>query len=258
MQLQIREARTEDAEGLLSVYRRFAKEHVGLASRDMKAFRRLLRRKENLGWVALTEKGNLIGYVTARFDEKAREARIREIVVDPSYDFVQVAVPLAEKAHDALLEKKPAVISVGSIRNRHYAEIFPQLGFFEMESTGVFMYALVDIPRFLREISPVLASRVGRLIHWNGLLQLECEGHCLYIRKHEEDVETLIWANQKPDFEISLGRETLVKLLFGTVDSMDLFKKQQLKVETGLSSEETSEMLAAVFPGKQFVIMDFW
>ncbi|MFB0514240.1 MAG: hypothetical protein ACETVQ_01540, partial [Candidatus Bathyarchaeia archaeon] len=94
MQMRIREMRKEDAEQLLSVYCRFAKEYVGLASRDIKTYKRLLRRRENIGWVALNQKGNIIGYVTARFDKRKREARLREIVIDPNRDFEQTAKPL--------------------------------------------------------------------------------------------------------------------------------------------------------------------
>ncbi len=258
MQMRIREMRKEDAQQLLSVYCRFAKEYVGLASRDIKTYKRLLRRKENIGWVALNQKGNIIGYVTARFDKRKREARLREIVIDPNRDFEQIAKPLVNKAYKSLLKKKPAVISAGSIRNPYYAEIFPQLGFFDIESTGVFMYVILDISKFLTEISPVLANRLKQLKQWNGLLQLQCEEHSLFIKKQQGNIETLIWTNQKPDFKITLSRELLTKLLFGVADSVELFKKGRLKVETTLNEKEASQILATVFPKKQFLIMDFW
>ncbi len=256
--MRIREMKKEDAEHLLSVYCRSVKEYVGLASRDLKAYRRLLRRKENMGWVALTEKGDIIGYVFARFDKRKREARIREIVIDPNRDFEQIAKLLVSKAYKSLLRNEPAVIHTGSIRNPHYAEIFPQLGFFDMESTGVFMYAILDIPKFLTEISPVLANSLKQLKKWNGLLQLQCEEHSLFIKKQKGNIETLIWTNQKPDFKIMLSRGLLTKLLFGIVDSVESFKKGQLKVKTTLNEKEASRILAIIFPERQFLIMDFW
>jgi len=258
MQMRTREVRKEDAEQLLSIYCRFAKEYVGLASRDIKTYKRLLRRKENIGWVALNQKGNIVGYVTARFDKRKREARISEIVIDPDKDFKQIAKLLVNKAYKSLLEKKPAVISAGSIRNPHYAEIFPQLGFFDMESTGIFMYAILDIPKFLTEISPVFANPIKRLKKWNGLLQLQCEEHNLFIKKQNGDIETLIWTNQKPDFKIMLSRGLLTKLLFGIAESVESFRKGKLKVETALNEKETARILAAIFPKKQFLTMDFW
>jgi len=258
MQMRIREIRKEDAEQLLSIYCRFAKEYVGLASRDIKTYRRVLRRKENIGWVALNQKGNIMGYVTASFDKGKREARIREIVIDPDKDFKQIAEHLVNKAYKNLLEKKPAIIHTGSIRNPHYAEIFPQLGFFDMESTGVFMYAILDIPKFLTEISRVLANPIKRLKKWNGLLQLQCKEHSIFIKKQKGDIETLIWTNQKPDFKIMLSRGLLTKLLFGIAESVESFRKGKLKVETALNEKETVQILATIFPKKRFLIMDFW
>lgn len=258
MRMRIREVRKEDAEQLLSIYCRFAKEYVGLVSRDIKTYRRILRRKENISWVALNQKGNIVGYVTARFDKRKREARIREIVVDPDKDFKQIAGLLVNKAYKSLLEKKPAVIHTGSIRNPHYAEIFPQLGFFDMESTGVFMYAILDIPKFLTEISPVLTNPIKRLKKWNGLLQLQCEEHSLFIKKQEGDIETLILTNQKADFRIMLSRGLLTELLFGIEESVESFRKGKLKVETALNEKETVQILATIFPKKEFLIMDFW
>ncbi len=258
MQMRIREMKKEDAEQLLSVYSRFAKEYVGLASRDLKTYKRQLRRKENMGWVALNQKGNIIGYVTARFDKRKREARISEIVIDPDKDFEQIAKPLVNKAYKSLLEKKPAVISAGSIRNPHYAKIFPKLGFFDVEPSGVFMYAILDIPKFLTEISPILANRLKQLKQWNGLLQLECEEHSLFIRKRQDNIETLIWTNQTPDFKIALNLELLTKLLFGIANPTESFKTGQIKIETTLNEKGTSQILTSAFPKRQFLIMDFW
>lgn len=257
-QMRIIEIKKEDAEQLLSIYCRFAKEHVGLASREIKTYRRLLRRKENMGWVALNQKGSIVGYVTASFDKGKREARIREIVVNPDKDFEQIAKLLVRKAYKNLLEKKPAVIHTGSILNPHYTEIFPQLGFFDIESTGAFMYVILDIPKFLKEISPILANSIKRLKQWNGLLQLQCEEHSFFIKKQEGDIETLIWTNQKPDFKIILSRGLLTKLLFGIAESVESFRKGKLKVETALNEKETVHILATIFPKRQFLIMDFW
>jgi hypothetical protein len=258
MEMRIREIKKEDAQQLLSVYRRFAKEYVGLASRDIKTYKRLLRKKENMGWVALNQKGNLIGYVTARFDKRARHARIVEIVIDPDKDFEKIAKPLVNKAYNSLLEKNPAKITAGSIRNPNYTKIFPELGFFDIESTGVFMYTILDVPKFLAEISPILANRLKQLKQWKGLLQLQCEEHSLFIKKQQEKIEKLVWTNQIPNLKITLSRELLTKLLFGIADSVGFLKKGQLDVETTLNEKELSQILAVIFPKKQFLIMDFW
>jgi len=257
-QMRIRKMKREDAEQLLGVYNRLAKKYVGLASRDIKTYRRLLRKKENLGWVALSQKDNIIGYVTARFNKRKREARIIEIVIDPNNDFEQIANFLVSRAYKSLLEKNPAVFSAGSIRNSYYAKIFPKLGFFDIEERGVFMYAILDIPKFLTEISSIIINRIKQLKEWNGLLQLECEGHNLFIQKQKENIETLIWTNQTPNLKIALDRELLTKLLFGVAHPLESLKTKQLKIETTLNQKETSQILTTIFPKKRFLIMDFW
>ena len=120
------------------------------------------------------------------------------------------------------------------------------------------MYAILEVPKFLTEISPILANRLKQLKQWNGLLQLECEEHSLFIKKQQENIETLVWTNQAPDFKITLSRELLTKLLSGVADSVEYFEKGQLRAETTLNKKEASQILATIFPKKQFLIMDFW
>lgn len=91
------------------------------------------------------------------------------------------------------------MIYAGSIRNPAYAKVFPKLGFFDVEERGVFMYTILDVPKFLREISPITAKRLQQLKEWKGLLQLQCENHSIFFRKQNENIETLLWTSQKPN-----------------------------------------------------------
>jgi predicted acetyltransferase len=258
LDMQIREMKKEDAEQLLHVYQRFTKNYVGLVSRDIKSYRRLMRKKETLGWVALNREGKIIGYIITLFNKETRKARIKEIVVDPDKNFEQIAKPLTDEAYKSLLKKKTAVIYAGSIRNPAYAKIFPKLGFFDVEIKDVFMYSILNVSKFLTEISQIIANRLKQLKQWNGLLQLQCEDHSIFIRKQHENIETLIWTNQKPNLKITLNRELLTKLVFSTTNPTKCFKTGKLQIETTLNQKETNKILTTIFPKKQFLIADFW
>jgi hypothetical protein len=258
MRILVREARKEDAQQMLNLYTVFAREFVGPASRTIKTYKRMLRRIERINWVAVNERGKMVGYVSSRFDKRQREGRIDEIVVDPNHDFEQVAKPLIDASHNTLLEKKPAIIVARSLRNPQYEKIFPTLGFFASESTDVFMYAILNTQRFLNELAPVFVSRLKKIEKWNGLTQIECEGHSLILSKTKENVEPIVWTNQPVDFKVILTRDTLTKLIFSVADPLESLKSNKLRVETTVSQEVRNNLLRTLFPRRQFLIMDYW
>lgn len=258
MKVRVREAEGKDAEQMLKVYNSMAPRYVGFASRDIRAFRRLLRKRENQGWVAFDEHGKIVGYLLSRFEKRRRRGHIEEVVVDPGRNFESVAKPLVDRAYNALAERRPAVIFAGSLRNPDDEKIFPPLGFFESESTGVFMFSVVDVAGFLREVTSIFVDRLKRVKSWNGLLQVECEGKGIFIEKDGEKVEALVWTNRPVTFKILAGRELLARLLLGVVDPVEAYKAGQLRVETALNESETSRLLGAIFPERQFLIMDYW
>jgi len=258
MQIQLREARKEDIAQMLNIYNEFTKAFVGAASRDIEDFRRMLRKKDNINWVAFDNQNRIIGYVHARLEKRINRGEFEEIVVDPKQDFEPVARVLAEKVNNTFVEKKVTVIVAGSLRNPIYEKIFPALGFFESESMGVFMYAILDAQKFLNELAPIFADRLNKLEEWSGLTQIECEGHGIFLHKTKGNVEPIVWTNETIDFKVNLTRDTLTKLVFGVADSGESLKTGQLRMETTLSQKETNQLLRALFPRKQFLIMDYW
>jgi len=184
MPLQIRQMRCNDAEQLLKLYQQFVLLYVGSAARTLKSFQRMTRRKDNLRWVALAKRGKIVGYVSATYAKGRRTGRIHEIIVDPQHDFTTVACLLAEKVHNTFIEKGAAMIQASSIRNPNYPQIFPKLGFFEVETDGVFMYSITDTAKFLTEISPIISHRLKQLPAFNGVLQMTCEKNSEIGRAH--------------------------------------------------------------------------
>lgn len=258
MQIQLREARKEDIPQMLNVYNEFSKTFVGAVSRDLKDFRRMLRKKDNINWVALDNQNRVIGYVHARLEKRINRGEFGEIVVHPKQDFEQIARPLVEKINNTFIEKKVSAILAGSLRNPLYEKIFPALGFFESESTGVFMYAILDTQKFLNELAPVFANRLKKLEEPNILTQIECDGQSIFLQKTNGNAEPIVWTNQPVDFKVILTSDILTKQVFGIADSFESSKASQLRIETTLNQEKTNRLLRALFPKKQFLIMDHW
>jgi len=258
MEMTTRQAMREDAQKMLQVYENFTKQFVGSASRTIRNFRTMLRKKDNINWVALDQQDNIIGYIHARLEKRLNRGELREVVVDPKHVFEQVARPLVEKVHSAFLEKKVSAITAGSIRNPAYEKLFPALGFFESESTDVFMYAILNVQKFLNELSQVFINRLRQLENWNGLTQIECEGHSVFFGKTNEGVQQIIWTNQPVNLKITLTRELLTKLVFSIADPIESHATGQLRVETSENSARTNQLLEALFPKTQFLIMDYW
>lgn len=258
MEITVRIARKEDAQPMLQVYNKFITRFVGSASRTLKPFRRMLRKKENINWVALDSQNRIIGYVHGRIDKRINRGEFAEIVVDPEQDYEQVAKPLVEKVNVAFMDKKVSSIIAGSNRNPAYEKLFPPLGFFESESTGVFMYAILNVHKFLNELSSVFANRLKLVKDWSGLVQIECEGHSLFLQKTKEGAQQIAWTNQPINLKITLARELLTKLIFGIVNPVESHRTGQLPIDTLESEEKAIQILKALFPKKQFLIMDYW
>jgi hypothetical protein len=243
---------------MLELYNRFTQPFVGSAQRTLKNFSRMLQRKDNIIYVALDGQSQIIGYVYARFEKRRRVGEFREVVVDHAYDFEQVSKPLVKKVNEAFLDKKASMIIAGTTRNLAYEKLFPALGFFGSESVDVFMYAILNVPKFLDELSPVLANRLERVRGWNGVTQIECEGHSMFLEKTSKGVKRIVWTNERVDFKLTLTREILTKLVLGVADAIEAQDAKLLTVESASGSEKTNRLVRVLFPKKQFLIMDYW
>jgi hypothetical protein len=258
MQLQMREAMKEDIPQLLSLYNEFTKTFVGAASRTPQDFRRGLRKKDNINLVALDKQNHIVGYVRAHLEKRLNRGEFAEIIVEPNSDFEQVAKPLVEKVHNIFVKRKVTSIMAGSIRNPAYEKIFPALGFFESESMGVFMYVILDMQKFLNEMQPTFANRLKQVEGRRILVQVECEGSSIFLKKTSENVEPLVFTNEPVDFKVTLSRDLLTKLVFGIADIVESLKTGQLQIATTLSQQKANRLLKTLFPKKQFLIMDHW
>ncbi len=258
MDFKVRAASKKDKEKMLQLYSSFTRHFVGSASRTAKSYTRMLQKKNHINYVALDSQNRIVGYAHATLEKRNNTGEFREIIVDTKHDFEQVASLLVEKVNADFARKKVAAIIAGSLRNPSYESIFPKLGFMESESTGVFMYAILDAQKLLNELKPVFAKRLKGAEGWNGLAQLQCDEHSLFLEKTTENVHTVVWTNRPVDIRIKLSEKILVKLIFGVADPLECRENGQLEVETTLRKEKTIKLLKQLFPRSQFLIMDFW
>lgn len=258
MAFTVRAATRRDKAQMLQVYIRFSERFVGSASRSLKSFARLFSKKNNINYVALDSQSRIVGYVHAEVDKNSHEAEFREIVVDPGCDFVQVADLLVDRVGDVLSKRGVAIIFAGSMRNPAYEAIFPKLGFLESESMGVFMYAVLDAGKLLNELWPVFAARLKQIDSWNGVVQLDCDGHSVFFQKYGKEVEPVVWTNQPTGFKVKLDRATLTKVIFGVADASECRRTGMIEIETKLAANQADKLLKVMFPRRQFLIMDHW
>lgn len=258
MHIKTREMQQSDAEPIQKLYQRFVLSYVGPSTRKPAVFRRMARNKDKLNWVALDSQGKVVGYISSVYVKGRRLGIMREIVVDPEQDFEAVARPMVDRIHEIFLEKGAVSINATTIRNPSYQKIFPELGFFSINTDAVFMLTVHDIPRFLEEVTPIFVRRLKRLLDWVGWLKVNCEEHSKFFRKEGEEVEPFAWTNYKMDIEITLKADVLAGLLLGALTSEESLKIERMRVETALPEDQKEKLLVTLFPKKQFLALDFW
>ena len=258
MGFKVRAASRQDVEKMLQLYNSFTAHFVGSAARTPKSFTRMLRKKDNINYVALDSQDRIVGYVHATLEKRNRTGEFREIIIDPRHDFEQLANLLIEQVNADFKRKNAAAIIAASLRNPAYEKIFPRLGFMESESMGVFMYAILDSQKLLDELQPVFAARLRGAEGWNGVAQIQCDEHSLFLEKTAAGVQQIVWTNQPVDFKVGLSRTVLVKFIFGVADALECCKKGQLKMEMKASEAKAVKLLERLFPKNQFLTMDYW
>jgi N-acetylglutamate synthase-like GNAT family acetyltransferase len=256
--IALRKMEKGDVQRLLDLYQRFAEQYVGCSRRDVEHYRKLLRKKSDLRWVALDENNKVIGYALGHYEKWAKRGNINRVVVDPDYDFTTVAKALVAKLQSILIQKGAAAIYVGVIRNPFYSEVFPDMGFLKFDTDGVFMYTLLDVTKFLHEITPIIAKRLKRIEGWSGLIQIQCGGHSLFLKKERGEVKEYFWTNVEVDCEVVLDEDTLVKLLLGAMDVMDAQEARRVIVRTNFDDKKSERLLRIIFSKNQFLALDYW
>jgi len=256
--LEIRQMVQGDAQQLLKLHASFTQEYVGPLERKVEYYRLAARKKDGLRWVAVNQKGQIVGYAVAYYQKRRRFGRIFEIAVDPNLDFGSVARKLVRKIHDALVEKGAATIQAPTMLNPNYEQVFPDMGFFKVEMQEVFMVAINNVPRFLNEIKPIMVNRLKKVQGWNGTLELKCGEHSTFFKKDGDKIQTFDWTNHDIDCRILMDEHTLNVVLLGVIGCEDALTEGKIQVETALSKGKAKELLETLFPKRQFLAFNFW
>jgi len=258
VKLEIRQMVREDAKELLELHASFSQQYVGPLERNIDHYHMAVRRKDWLSWVAVNQKGRIVGYITAVYLKKRRYGRIFEIAVDSNLDFSSVAGKLAKKVYDIMVEGNAATIVAPTMVNPDYEKVFSGMGFFKIEMQEVIMVAVNNVPRFLDEIGPVMTVRLKRLGGWNGTLELKCGERSAFYNKDGDSVQRFDWTNKDVDCRILMNQDTLMALLLGVTAYDDAYAEGKIQVEPALSKGKAKEILGTLFPRRQFLAFNFW
>jgi hypothetical protein len=120
------------------------------------------------------------------------------------------------------------------------------------------MYTVIDVTKFLDEISPLIVQRLKKMHDWNGQLQITCENVGKLYKKEGENVQALPPANRSVECSITVAADTLTGVLLGAVDAQKAWSDGVMKVQTRLTRTQINELLTTVFPKKQFLALDYW
>lgn len=251
--IAVREMRSEDAPALLAVYKKFAELRAGMTRRDLKLVRWVIGGEKDSVRLVATRGGKIVGYSLC-YRYPHREAVITELVVDPKEGY-EVALSLVSET-ERRLSWKPAVLYIRSMREPLYDRVFNALQYTGLKTEGVFMLAVIDPPKFLKDIAPILSSRLSRVRDWNGVLTLRCAKASISLAKKGSVVQLLEQSARQPDLEIDLKLQALVKLLLGATSVKEIVSTEALKVSPW--GEVANMILPKLFPKNVFLILERW
>jgi len=117
--------------------------------------------------------GKLAGYVTA--GRHVDHATINELAIAPGDKRGEIAAALMQALHNRLKRRGAKTISLCHSGTTLVPLLGP-LGYTSRPSRGVDMLALVDLPQFFEEITPLLERRL-RKNDWSGAIAIRGEKH---------------------------------------------------------------------------------
>jgi len=207
------------------------------------------RRPERL-WPGLTalvaHRGRrLVGYVQACADPGDDRAWIEPLAIVPGKRREEVAAALMTRLHP-LLEKQGAKKVALFRATEHLAPLLQPLGYVTRKSGGVGMFKLIDLPRFLEEIAPLLERRLSKR-DWHCTLALRGETHraTLAVRGRRVAVSRRLPA--RADVTLEGCDRAITQVVAGIESPFEPYLQLDLRITPALN-RHVLELLEALFP----------
>jgi len=185
----------------------------------------------------------LVAYVTA--DAREDRAWIDELAVANCDDRDEVARYLLASLHGLFVRRGAKSVSVRA-RGGLPTDLLQSLGYASRRSGGVSMFKLIDLPRFLEEITPLLERRIAKN-DWAGTIVLRGEEHraALTIRKARVKVRPRLPA--RPDITLEGSDAAITRIVAGIHSPLEPYLQLDLRITPALNSH-VLELLETIFP----------
>jgi hypothetical protein len=187
--------------------------------------------------------GEPAGYVLAHgFGERAW---VHELAIAEDDHAPAVAAALVGTLHARLW---PNGIRRIELQNgwRTVAPLLYPLGYSHRETGGVDMFALVNLPQFLEEITPLLERRLERN-GWSGTVTLRGDKHRAGLDVRKSHVTVLPTLPRRADVCLCGSDDSITRVAGGIFSPYELYLQRELRVEPMLT-EPVRKLLEHLFP----------
>ena len=207
------------------------------------------RRPERL-WPGLTtlvaHRGRkLVGFVEACADPGDDRAWVEPLAVAPGKRREEIAAALMTRLHP-LLEKQGAKKVALFRATEHLAPLLQPLGYVARKMGGVEMFKLIDLPRFLTEVAPLLVSRLGKR-DWEGAIALCGETHRAGIAIRRRRVAVSRRPPARADITLEGSDRAITQVVAGIESPLEPYLQLDLRIAPALN-RHALELLEALFP----------
>ncbi|KPK84627.1 MAG: hypothetical protein AMJ81_05135, partial [Phycisphaerae bacterium SM23_33] len=183
----------------------------------------------------------LTGYLVARTHDDG--ATIHDMAVAKDRRQHDTAAALVGRLHRDLAGRGVKQVTA---RGEFLAPLLQPLGYRGEETGGVGMIALLSLPQFLREISPLLERRLARAA-WSGTVSLLGLKHRAALSIHAGRVAALPRPPRHADINLAGSDETITRIVAGIQTPFEAYLQLDLKIAPALT-EKTTQLLETLFP----------
>jgi len=185
----------------------------------------------------------LVGYVLGYPGEG--ELWVDELAVAPGKKREQVAAALMTAFHRRLLRR--GIKKVTSYRTTEtLAPLLQPLGYRVQKSGGVGMFALVDLPKFLQEMTPLLERRLQKS-DWIGTVSILGERHRAGLAIRGPKVTALRKAPRRADITLEGSDKAITQIMCGVHTPFEPYLQLDLRVSPALN-DQILKVLETLFP----------
>lgn len=259
--IRLRSFREGDEDVIARLYTAYMAPFIGPAPVTPKAWRSMHRRQ---GWSSPSASddpdcvrlalagGEVVGYAVTHYrpDFEDDIAALHELCVEPGPNQEAVVEALISDAEQRARQRgKHAFLLALSREDERTTRAASSLGFRTAGDSGsVFMVAITNLPRFLKEIAPEMSRRLkaSQSAEWEGSIALTSGDMKATLRLNRGAVSVAA-GGARAGVRVKIEPEALPRLLLGQLTVGEAFLQDQLTV-TAAERMQALSLLDALFP----------